>query len=332
MDTETFGELIDGVLAILQKPEYGETGVAAQGTITVSGGLPSADETFTIGDETYTFKASRGATYEVTVGADAAACVTNIATAVNADSGIVAAEADTENGAVTITALNAGIAWNRLVFSENASNLTMDGSGYLGETTAGVCGDMARKSINEGLRHIAERVSLPELEVDSTVSTNTSQSYVNLPTDYYRNLHRVYNETQGSEVDIYASLDLLLQDFEGSIDEAGAITGVTLRGSYLHYQSIPESAETLRLYYNKVPALLSELGDRPTCLPAGLAWGLLVNYAVADIFGQIEKAVDGVRQNTAFYWSRFEKAMLMLGRHLTGRTRPVYQRPEGHWI
>ena len=329
MAAETFGEIIDGVLSILQKPEYDEAGVAAQGTITLSG-LPVADETFTVGDETYTFKTVASNAFEVTIGANVTECATNIASAINADSSV--ASAAVVGGNVVVTALNVGLAWNRLTFVESATNITMDGSGTLGATTEGVYGDKARKSINEGLKHIAERVSLPELEIDSTVTTDTSQSYVSLPTDFSRGLRRVYNETQGSEVEIYASLDLLLQNFEGSIDEAGAITGVALRGSYLHYQSIPESAETLRLHYNKAPTLLTKLCDRPSCLPEGLAWDLLVNYAAADIFGQIEKAEDGVRPNTVFYWSRFEKAMTVLARHLVGRVRAIYKRPMGHWI
>jgi hypothetical protein len=112
-------------------------GVAAQGTMTLSGGVPSADETFVIDTMTFTFKALRAVPGEVTIGADEAATVINIVDAITADNAMVGA-ADGAGDTVIITAETAGIGGNSIVFTENASNLTVNGTGTLGATRAGV--------------------------------------------------------------------------------------------------------------------------------------------------------------------------------------------------
>jgi hypothetical protein len=111
------------------------------GILTASGkkvqliGIAAADETFVIDDQTFTWKASRGGTGEVTIGADADAAAANIETAVTADLDTVTAEADGSD--VVITAAAAGTAGNAIVLTEASTNMTVDGAGTLGGTTAG---------------------------------------------------------------------------------------------------------------------------------------------------------------------------------------------------
>ena len=112
-----------------------DAAVAAQGTITMSG-LPVADETFVVDTQTFTWKASRSTTGEVTIGADAAECVTNIVTAVGLDLTTVTAE-DGAGDTVVLTAATAGSAGNSIVLTESATNMAVDGSGSLGATTEG---------------------------------------------------------------------------------------------------------------------------------------------------------------------------------------------------
>lgn len=113
----------------------------AQGTITISGGLPGADEKFTINTTEFTFKASASGVAEVTIGANADACVTNIAAKINAHpdlAGIVTAAANTTADTVVVTAVAHTVATDSIVFSEsNVANFAMDGSGTLGGTRAG---------------------------------------------------------------------------------------------------------------------------------------------------------------------------------------------------
>ena len=109
--------------------------LAAVGTITMTG-LPVADETFVIDDQTFIWKATRTVTGEVRIGGSTASAITNIVAAVTADLTTVSAEDGVGNTAV-ITAVLPGTAGNSIVFTEASSNMTMDGSGTLGGTTAG---------------------------------------------------------------------------------------------------------------------------------------------------------------------------------------------------
>ncbi|EMS79201.1 head decoration protein [Desulfotignum phosphitoxidans] len=111
-----------------------EAAVAAQGTISMIG-IAVADETFVIDDQTFTWKAARGGTGEVTIGADAAAAAANIVTAVTADLTTVVAEQAGND--VVITAAVAGADGNAIVLTEDSTNMTVDGSGTLGGTTEG---------------------------------------------------------------------------------------------------------------------------------------------------------------------------------------------------
>jgi hypothetical protein len=108
------------------------TGQCAQGTITM-GGIAVADETFVIGSQTFTWKASRATVGQVTIGANAAAAVTNLVTAITADLTTVTA-VDGAGDTVVVTAVSGGSAGTALTFTENCTNMTMDGSGTLGGT------------------------------------------------------------------------------------------------------------------------------------------------------------------------------------------------------
>jgi len=112
-----------------------EFGTPAQGTITMSG-IPVADETFVVDDQTFTWKDSRSGTGEVVMGADTGGCVTNIVAAVDLDLTTVTAEVGDGN-TVVVTATTAGTAGNSIVLTENTTNMTVDGTGTLGGTAEG---------------------------------------------------------------------------------------------------------------------------------------------------------------------------------------------------
>lgn len=110
-------------------------GVASQGLITVVGEA-FVDETFVIDTQTFTFKDERSGTGEVTRSEWPLVIAANIVTAITADLTTVTAVAD--GITVVCTAATPGIAGNDIVFTEAALHMTMDGSGTLGGTTAGV--------------------------------------------------------------------------------------------------------------------------------------------------------------------------------------------------
>lgn len=102
--------------------------VAATGTITISG-TPSADQTFVVGAQTFTFKVSRTGTGQVTISGTPATQAANIVSAITADLATVTAAA--VSNVVTVTAATAGVAGNSIVLTENATGVAVSGSGTL---------------------------------------------------------------------------------------------------------------------------------------------------------------------------------------------------------
>lgn len=102
--------------------------VAATGNFTVSGGVPIADETFAIGANTWTFKASRGSAFEVTIGTDEATTAANMISAINTDQTVGVTASDGGSGIVTVTAVTAGTSGNSITTTESATNVSVSGA------------------------------------------------------------------------------------------------------------------------------------------------------------------------------------------------------------
>ena len=106
--------------------------VAATGSFTVSGGVPIADETFAIGANTWTFKASRVNPFEVPIGGDAAATALNMITYINVDQTVGVEAASGGSGVVDIEASTGGVAGDSITLSETATNVTKSGDNLTG--------------------------------------------------------------------------------------------------------------------------------------------------------------------------------------------------------
>lgn len=114
--------------------------VAAEATLTATGNA-TADDTVTIDGVVYTFKAAAAAAYQVTIGADADATLTNLAATINGNN-LLTPDAHptvtaTANGddTLTITARTAGLIGNGIATAEVSTNLawggaTAGGTGY----------------------------------------------------------------------------------------------------------------------------------------------------------------------------------------------------------
>ncbi len=100
-------------------------------------GIAVANETFVIDTQTFTWKASRSGAGEVTIGATAVAARENLRVAILADLATVVPDASAPSVNLLITAATAGTAGNSIVFTENSTNMVINGSGYLNGTTVG---------------------------------------------------------------------------------------------------------------------------------------------------------------------------------------------------
>jgi len=143
--------------------------VRAVGTITMAG-VAVANETFQIGNQTFTWKALRVNPGEVTLGTSATTAATNIRAAVNLDLvGVVTAGGT--GSSVTVTAFNTGAAGNSITFTEASTNMTMNGSGTLGGTTSGSDGAAVWTNVTDGNTILPNR---PVLDVAFDPKTTTA--------------------------------------------------------------------------------------------------------------------------------------------------------------
>ncbi|MFH1741415.1 MAG: hypothetical protein ABIH23_20615, partial [bacterium] len=148
--------------------------------------------------------------------------------------------------------------------------------------------------LNQAVQEVAgdPRVLLPSLEDQDDVTTSTTLSYVALPSDYQRNLFYCYNASKYWPVKIYASLGMLQRQFS-RLDQGGAIVGVAVKGTNIHYQRIPSAAETLTLNFYRKPTDMTLLTGTPDGIPDHLQKALLVNHAASEIYSEIEQDITG---------------------------------------
>jgi uncharacterized repeat protein (TIGR01451 family) len=128
----------DGFSGLVNSVGQGLTN--ATGTITVSA-AGTAGRTFQVGPQTFTWVATRSGTGQVSVGTSSTTAAANIRTAINADIGGTAYATGT-TATVTVNATVQGAGGNSIVFANsvspnNSPNLTFNGSGFLGGSTAG---------------------------------------------------------------------------------------------------------------------------------------------------------------------------------------------------
>lgn len=150
---------------------YENAGAKAVGVISITD-LPNVNETLVVDDQTFTWKASRSGTGEVTIGADVSATTMNLRDAINAD--LVSVVAAWDPVQTLVTAAVPGTAGNSIVFTEASSNLTMNGGGTLGGSTAGTeAGLIDQLEYWDGSAWISVTTSL----VDGTVVGDNSTSF-----------------------------------------------------------------------------------------------------------------------------------------------------------
>jgi hypothetical protein len=137
--------------------------VAATGAITRTATNVSNNDTVTLGAQVYTFKTTlTPADYEVLIGADAAASLTNLANAINGTGGtpgtdyqVPAANASASAGTIVgsvlpLTALTAGTAGNSIALAETSAQLSVSAATLRGGVAAGSVSSEILSDYEEG--------------------------------------------------------------------------------------------------------------------------------------------------------------------------------------
>lgn len=185
--------------------------------------------------------------------------------------------------------------------------------------------------VNEGLYYIAGGgdlnpsywlAPLPDLYKSGTVDTSTSNPYVSLPSDYQRGLFKIV-DSSGQNVKIYHSFNKFLNVYP-ALNEGGSVAEAAVKGRTLYYQGKPASAATLTLHYYRYPATLASDSDIPEGIPAHLHRRLLVYYVAAEVFGEIEDALEGGSTNEKKWAQKFAQAMGELRKFVGPEDREAY--------
>lgn len=104
--------------------------------------VPTDADTIVIGNQSYRFKSTMAAAFDVQIGASAAATATSLALAIGATgvagtdyyagttANILSTGELTDTAEVTFTSIYGGIVGNTIEFTESADNLTITGSGF----------------------------------------------------------------------------------------------------------------------------------------------------------------------------------------------------------
>lgn len=180
--------------------------------------------------------------------------------------------------------------------------------------------------INEGRQQIAGDVDLPAQITSSAVSATSLENFAALPDDYHKGLYWVVSEGQkiriGRRKDDYYDLASYYAKYPVQ-DITGSIADVVVEGGNLLYHPMADDTLTLK-YFKKVEDIA--VGEEPAELPPHLHVSLLVNYALMEIFDDIEDETEGPKANTLFHAAKFERAVAKLRNYVEPMLprEPVY--------
>jgi len=160
---------------------------------------------------------------------------------------------------------------------------------------------------------------LPNLFTIDTVATSTSDAYVNMPTNFHRDLQFVSSST-GSEIDIAESF-IEFAEIYPLLNKSGKISEVIEHGRRLYYQGIPTSSETVTLHYYRKPVNMVNDADTPDGLPEHLQESLLVNFGAWKAYERLEDDKDDEMKNTLKYKRFFLESMRTLELTIPSYTR-----------
>ena len=168
--------------------------------------------------------------------------------------------------------------------------------------------------INQGLGEIATMIALPALTTVTTIECGTGPS-VDLPDDFHANVHHAFNQTKDGHVQIIKSLPDFIEEFPG-LNGEGSVTHICVHGRKLYFQdaSGSSSPETLLITYTSRPTLFDRSGGvtKIDYIPHEMQAPLLVNYAVREVFGEIEDGVEGMKVNWNTHNKLFNEAFAKL--------------------
>lgn len=186
-------------------------------------------------------------------------------------------------------------------------------------------------AMNKCLRLLSRRIKFPDLLSDPTDLTCTASTISSsMPDNFGHHLVQARNTTNSilnGRVKIWRSFAQFSAKFF-DFDHSPPVAHVCPVGKTLWFQGKPTSDETLKVIYTKAPTLYTsdatanDLTATPQViaiidwLPEDYQEELLVNFATAEFFDQIEQGNDGTKVNYNKYSSRFYDVLDELEEHI----------------
>ena len=183
--------------------------------------------------------------------------------------------------------------------------------------------------LNEAVyRECASKLQLPGLAQTSSITTDPLNEWVSMPLDYHRELQFVQSAATSMRVWVEKSFIKFMRYYptlyntSGSPYLTGNVERVSIRslgGNILYYQPVPEPADTLTLYYFRLPVPMSlsntdangNYTDLPDGIPDEFADGVCAGYAKWKLWKKIEQ--DETKANNAgIYHAEFLDAWMGL--------------------
>jgi hypothetical protein len=173
--------------------------------------------------------------------------------------------------------------------------------------------------INEAVAQIAEDVRFPELKQISSVVTDTSKYYVNMPAGFSSRL--TYAGNSDGEYSVLDTIEDLIRLYP-TLVETGDIEYVVCEGNVFYYHPIPTTAVTVICIGYYAPSVLVNDSDTPSFIPDYLHREAIVNQAVANAYAIIEDGVEVEKANTRVFM-QLAMGGLNKVRAYVSRRRPV---------
>jgi hypothetical protein len=167
--------------------------------------------------------------------------------------------------------------------------------------------------ISGGLRLPDGRISpaLPDLYMLGTVNTSIILPYVSLPTNYQRQVVKIYDSSNNvispPRGGGYSAFGKFMNQVNNlGLAETGSIYLTAIKGNKVFYQGIPTVSTTLGIHYYRKPATLALDGDEPEGIPSHLAGDLLKHGVIKEIYGDvIEAGVTEPSRGMEYHTRRF---------------------------
>ena len=185
--------------------------------------------------------------------------------------------------------------------------------------------------VNEFVTEVSELFLFPSLQsyAQLTVAADLEVNHIDLPTNYHRDLYRVYNVNLKREVNIRSNVKALERLYDG-FQGTGYIQDVAVQDRELWFRPTIEQEQALDLFYYRKPVLIEDADDEDMLLdgvPENLAV-IAVDYALMQLYNLVEDGVTGMPVNTEKYSVRYQAGLGKLNEYCKQSPKqvPVVQR------